>query len=61
MQFISWNTLNALIFVFAPPLNADPKPDHPTVILDMNTRSTYLAKGPEVNGHSSIQLKAAAL
>jgi antitoxin component YwqK of YwqJK toxin-antitoxin module len=61
MQFISWNTLNALLFVFAPPLNADPKPDHPTVILDMNTRATYLAKGPEVNGHSSIQLKAAAL
>ncbi|PCR97181.1 hypothetical protein CP336_08715 [Pseudomonas fluorescens] len=27
----------------------------------MNPRATYLAKGPEVNGHASMQLRAAAL
>ncbi len=61
MQFISWKAFNALLLVFAPPLNADPQPDHATVIIDMNPRATYLAKGPEVNGHAPIQLRAAAL
>ncbi|WP_225919844.1 toxin-antitoxin system YwqK family antitoxin [Pseudomonas khorasanensis] len=61
MQFISWNTFNALLLAFAPSLNAETKSDHPTVILDMNPRATYLAKGPEVNGHSSMQLRGAAL
>ncbi|WP_256669100.1 toxin-antitoxin system YwqK family antitoxin [Pseudomonas sp. C2B4] len=63
MQFISWKALNAALLVFAPPLNtyAESQPEHPTVIVGMNTRATYLAKGPEVNGHSSIQLRAAAL
>jgi antitoxin component YwqK of YwqJK toxin-antitoxin module len=63
MQFISWKALNAILLVFAPPLNgyAESQPEHPTVIIGMNTRTTYMAKGPEVNGHSSIQLRAAAL
>lgn len=63
MQFISWRALNALLFVFAPPLNADAEssPEHPTVIIGMNPRATYLSKGPEVNGHASMQLKGAAL
>ncbi|NUT84541.1 MULTISPECIES: toxin-antitoxin system YwqK family antitoxin [Pseudomonas] len=60
MQFISWKALHAALLVFAPPLNAESRPDHPSVITAMNPRATYLAKGPEVNGHSAIQLRAAA-
>ncbi|WP_238349507.1 hypothetical protein [Pseudomonas sp. SWRI179] len=60
MQLISWKALNAALLVFTAPLNAESRPDHPSVITAMNPRATYLAKGPEVNGHSVMQLRAAA-
>ncbi|WP_256597479.1 toxin-antitoxin system YwqK family antitoxin [Pseudomonas sp. 31-12] len=63
MQFISWKLFSAALLILAQPLtnHAKSPTDHPTVIVGMNPRATYLAKGPEVNGHSSIQLRAAAL
>jgi len=60
MQLISWTAFHTALLIFAPPLNAESRPDHPSVITAMNPRATYLAKGPEVNGHAAIQLRAAA-
>ncbi|MGW8465060.1 toxin-antitoxin system YwqK family antitoxin [Pseudomonas sp. CLCA07] len=63
MQFISWKSISSALLVLTQPLTtyAETPSDHPTVIVDMNPRATYLAKGPEVNGHAAIQLRAAAL
>ncbi|WP_223512288.1 toxin-antitoxin system YwqK family antitoxin [Pseudomonas sp. GL-B-19] len=63
MQFISWKSISSALLVLTQPLTtyAETPPDHPTVIVGMNPRATYLAKGPEVNGHAAIQLRAAAL
>ncbi|MHC8304558.1 toxin-antitoxin system YwqK family antitoxin [Pseudomonas sp. PB3P13] len=63
MQFTPWTILSTAILIFALPLiaHSESTVDHPTVIVGMNPRATYLAKGPEVNGHSSVQLRLAAL
>ncbi|WP_367374398.1 toxin-antitoxin system YwqK family antitoxin [Pseudomonas lini] len=63
MQFISWKSFSAVLVILTHSLTtqAETQPDHPTVIVDMNPRATYLAKGAEVNGHAPIQLRAAAL
>jgi antitoxin component YwqK of YwqJK toxin-antitoxin module len=63
MQFISWKSFGTALLILTQPLTtyAETSPEHPTVIVDMNPRATYLAKGPEVNGHPPIQLRAAAL
>ncbi|QVW24564.1 toxin-antitoxin system YwqK family antitoxin [Pseudomonas hormoni] len=63
MQFIPWKTFSTALVILtqALPAHAETSTDHPTVIVDMNPRATYLAKGAEVNGHAPIQLRAAAL
>lgn len=63
MQFIPWKTFGTALAVLTQAFtaHAETTVDHPTVIVHMNPLATYLAKGAEVNGHSSIQLRAAAL
>ena len=63
MPFNQWKTLGAALIALSLPfsIHADPRPDHPTIIVGMNTHATYLAKGPDAQGASQLQLRAAVL
>ncbi|QJI42004.1 toxin-antitoxin system YwqK family antitoxin [Pseudomonas sp. ADAK2] len=63
MPFNQWKTLSAALVTLALPfsIHANPRPDHPTIIVGMDTHATYIAKGPAIQGVPQAELRAAAL
>lgn len=63
MPFNRWKTLGAALITLALPfsIHANPRPDHPTIIIGMDTHATYIGQGPAIQGIPQPELRAAAL
>lgn len=63
MPFNQRKALGAALITLALPFSthANPRPDHPTIIVGMDTHATYVAKGPAIQGAPQAELRAAAL